>query len=187
MDHYIDIRVRPDPELATPHVLNALAGKLHLALAGLKSEHIGISFPRFRADRPTLGDTLRLHGDRQSLEQLMTRQWLAGINDHVRLGELLPVPATAKYRVVVRKQTCSSAERIRRRQMKRHGWTDEEAKQRIPDSIEKRLSLPFLNLRSQSTGQPYRLFIDHLPCQDTPAPGVFNTYGLSAAATVPWF
>jgi CRISPR-associated endonuclease Csy4 len=41
-------------------------------------------------------------------------------------------------------------------------------------------------LHSQSTGQPFRLFLDHRPC-DTASAGPFNTYGLSTTATIPWF
>jgi CRISPR-associated endonuclease Csy4 len=205
MDHYIDLRVRPDPETATAHILNAMAGRLHLALARLQSEDIGISFPRFRLAtqppsnappaagstrqlwRPTLGDTLRLHGRHDRLRQLMALDWLAGLGDYTAAEEARPVPPDAKHRVVTRRQVHSSADRIRRRQMKRHGLTEQEAQARIPDSVEKRLALPFLQLRSQSTGQAYRLFIEHLPCRNEAASGTFNTYGLSASTTVPWF
>jgi CRISPR-associated endonuclease Csy4 len=89
--------------------------------------------------------------------------------------------------VVRRVQAQSSADRIRRRQMKRHGWTEEEARARIADSVEQQLALPYLTLRSQSTGQHFRLFIDHLPCQPAPVAGPFNAYGLSSTATIPWF
>ncbi len=206
MDHYIDLRVRPDPDIATAHILNSLGGKLHLVLARLGGGDIGISFPHFRpgaqparddtpraadsarqAYRPTLGDTLRLHGKGERLRQLMALDWLASLGDYVTATEPRPVPPNTQYRVVTRRQTHSSAERIRRRQMKRHGWTEQEAQARIPDSVEKRLNLPFLNLHSQSTSQPYRLFIEHTPCCDKPIPGTFNAYGLSTSATVPWF
>ncbi|WP_417067157.1 type I-F CRISPR-associated endoribonuclease Cas6/Csy4 [Niveibacterium terrae] len=187
MDHYLDIRVRPDTETTTAHLLNALAGKLHRALVTLQSEDIGISFPRFRAEAPSLGEVLRVHGSRARLQQLVQLNWLLGVADHVAVGEVLPVPGQVGHRVVRRVQAQSNAQRLRRRYIKRHNCTEEEALERIPDSVEKTLHLPFLALRSQSTGQPFLLFVEHLAVQDQPVPGVFNAYGLGASATIPWF
>lgn len=187
MDHYIDIRVHPDPELATAHVLNALAGKLHRVLAILKSEDIGISFPCFDAAPPSLGDTLRLHGTSARLQLVLAQNWLGGAAGHVTVSPPTPVPENTAFRVVRRVQSHSNADRIRRRQMKRHGWTETEAREKIPDTVEQKLKLPYLCLHSQSTGQPFRLFIEHLPLQPSRAEGSFNAYGLSTSATVPWF
>lgn len=187
MDHYIDLRVRPDPEFPVPQLLNALAAKLHRALVTLKADDIGLSFPHHKAKGTGLGDTLRLHASRSRLQQLMQADWLAGMADHVVPADVQPVPTDAKHRVVRRVQAQSNAERIRRRQIKRHGWTEQEARERIPDAVEQRLDLPWLTLRSQSTGQNFRLFIEHLPCQPDPVAGSFNAYGLSTTATIPWF
>jgi CRISPR-associated endonuclease Csy4 len=79
----------------------------------------------------------------------------------------------------------SSIERIRRRQMHRHGWSEEEALRRLPDREPLALGLPFLNVASGSTGQRFKLFIAQAKVE-TPASGVFNAYGLSGSATVPW-
>ncbi len=187
MDHYVDIRSTPNPEIATAHVMNALAGKLHRALAILYCDDVGVSFPRFRTNPPSLGHTLRLHSTRARLLHLGEMNWLGATSDYAAVSELLLVPANVKHRVVRRVQTPSNAERLRRRQIKRHGWTEQEAREKIPNLVEKLLQLPYLNLRSQSTGQPFRLFIDHLPCQDRPTSGTFNAYGLSRIATIPWF
>jgi CRISPR-associated endonuclease Csy4 len=187
MDHYIDLRLRPDPEFPPAQLLNALAAKLHRALVALKAEDIGISFPKHHATGGGLGDVLRLHGTQPRLQALMQTNWLSGMSDHLVCSPIQPVPASAQHRVVRRVQAQSNAERIRRRQMKRHGWTEEEARARIPDSIEQRLDLPYLMLRSQSTGQHFRLFVEHLPCGPTSVTGAFTAYGLSNSATIPWF
>lgn len=50
---------------------------------------------------------------------------------------------------------------------------------------EARTDLPWLNLRSLSTGQSFRLFIRHGELLSAPVVGMFSTYGLSATATVP--
>lgn len=187
MDHYIDLRVRPDPEFPVPQLLNALAAKLHRALVTLQAEDIGVSFPHHKPKGTGLGGVLRLHATAARLQVLMQSDWLQGMADHVEQAGIQSVPTGAQFRVVRRVQVQSNAERIRRRQIKRHGWTETEARERIPDTVEQRLDLPWLTLRSQSTGQNFRLFIEHLPCQQEAMPGRFNAYGLSSTATIPWF
>lgn len=187
MDHYIDLRLRPDPEFPAPQLLNALAAKLHRALVALKAQDIGVSFPRHNTKGTGLGDVLRLHSTKERLQNLMQTPWLSGMSDHVEYVGVEQVPVGAQHRVVRRMQVKSNADRLRRRQIKRHGLTPEQAQEQVPDSIEKRLNLPFLTLRSQSTGQHFHLFIEHCPCQQASSVGVFNAYGLSAQATVPWF
>ena len=188
MDYYLDIRLRPDPESAPAQLMSALFTKLHRTFVTLQNQDIGISFPEHRSTRPiTLGSFLRLHGSAQALERLMQPGWLSGMSDHVVLGELLPVPAGARHRIVRRVQAKSSPDRLRRRQMRRHPIDAEEALRRIPDDAAQRLDLPYVSIRSQSTEQSFRLFVEHGPTQALPQTGVFNSYGLSPVATIPWF
>lgn len=44
MDHYIDIRLRPDPDFAPAMLMGALYNKLHRALFDLQAEDLGVSF-----------------------------------------------------------------------------------------------------------------------------------------------
>jgi len=187
MDHYIDIRLRPDPELASAHVMDALFGKLHLALVARQSGDVGICFPGVVAGRTGLGDMMRLHGDAKTLDGVMGTRWLAGLLDYVHVGNNAAVPGDTPHRVVRRVQTKSSAERIRRRQMRRHGYDEGQARDRVPDSVERMLASPYVNLRSASTAQVFRLFIEHGPLLAVPQSGRFSLYGLSPQATVPWF
>lgn len=201
MDQYVDIRLQADAEFAPAMLMAALFTKLHKALAAGAHQDIGVSFPQMdvhevapvRASRIgahpryALGQVLRLHGHSQALHKLLTTDWLTGMRDHVACGAVLAVPIDARHRVVSRVQAKSSPERLRRRQMRRHGLTAEQAQDRIPDSAAETLNLPFLTLRSQSTGQTFRLFIRLGPEQAAAAPGDFGAYGLSAQATVPWF
>lgn len=186
MDHYIDIQLLPDPEFASPVLMNALYAKLHRVLVQLECADVGLSFPDYREGGAKLGEKMRLHGDLQRLQGLMDSNWLTGMHDHVRAGSVLKVPDSAQVLSVRRVQAKSSAERIRRRQMRRHGLTQEEALVQIPDSLEKRLKLPFITLKSQSTEQVFRLFIRQEKTERW-VPGCFNSYGLSAEATVPFF
>lgn len=187
MEHYLTIRLLPDPEFTTPMLMSALFGKLHRALVQQGSGTIGVSFPKVRQQSPSLGECLRLHGNSGDLQRLMAQDWLAGMRDHTAIGEITSVPANAMHRVVRRVQAKSNPERLRRRLIRRKGITEEEAYQSIPDCVVEKLDLPYVAIRSQSTGQSFRLFIEHLPIQVMPVKGEFSAYGLSVAATVPWF
>jgi len=189
MDHYLELRLLPDPEFKTTVLMNALFAKLHRALFDLHSTAIGISFPGVKADpqHPSLGDRLRLHGTAANLKGLMELNWLAGMKDHVDSHGPGPVPARVVYRVVRRVQTKSSPERLRRRLVRRHGISAEEACRAIPQDRAERLDLPYVTVISRSTGQNFRLFIEHQPPGSEVVDGPFSYYGLSPASTVPWF
>lgn len=186
MSHYLDILLRPNPEIAPHQLLAALYAKLHLALVQLDSSTLGVSFPGYTEKPASLGNRLRVLGPEADLQQLMALPWLGGLQDHIELLAVAQVPPQVGYRRLSRVQAKSSPERLRRRQMKRHSLTEEEARARVPDSCAETLALPFLVLRSASTTQTFRLF---LRCEPASAEvgGAFNSYGLSAAATVPWF
>ncbi len=188
--HYIDITLLPDPEFSHAHLLGALVAKLHRALVQLGTDNIGVSYPQHvNAPLPkrTLGTVLRLHGTPPDLQQLMALPWLQGMRDHTKFSAPNPVPPHAQHRTVRRRQFKTSAERLRRRRMQRKGETAEQAAEAIPDCVERKPSLPYVQLRSSSTGQPFFLFIEHSPLEPMAVDGGFNAYGLSSGATIPWF
>lgn len=185
--HYIDITVKPDPESSAPQLLGALYDRLHLTLVQHRLDNIGISFPGYCANPRTLGTTLRLHGSDHALQQLMQADWLKGVRDHARITDIAGVPAGTSHRTVLRKQFKTSAERLRRRRMRRKGETEEQATKAIPSSMERHPNLPYIYLRSHSTGQPFCLFITLGPLAHDATPGSFNSYGLGGTATIPWF
>jgi CRISPR-associated endonuclease Csy4 len=188
MSHYLDIRLRPDPELTPQHLLNGLYARLHRSLVQLGSQDIGVSFPEHDDTKPTLGGRLRLHGPSASLQALDATSWLKGMLDYLKVSAIESVPASTHYRQVNRMQAKSSPARLRRRAMRRHGLDAPAATQRIPDSVAEHLRLPFVVLGSRSTGQAsFPLFIRHGPLLEAPIPGTFSSYGLSRGATIPWF
>lgn len=187
MDHYVDIEVRPDPEFAAPQLMSALYAKLHRALVTQGSNRIGVSLPDVDEQGPYLGTRLRLHGELAALSAMLASDWLTGMRDHVELTPPARAPDRVQHRVVRRVQVKSSPERLRRRLMRRHDLDEHEALKRIPDETARFARLPFVQLRSASTGQNFRLFIDHGPLLTSAAPGDFNAYGLSRGATIPWF
>lgn len=186
--HYIDITLLPDPEFSHAHLLNALFAKLHRALVQLGTGEVGVSFPGLSTRGNHLGSTLRLHGTEPALQRLQALPWLQGMRDHVQASAISPAPAGAHaHRAVRRVQAHSNPDRLRRRQMRRHGYDEAEAHRRIPDTAARQLDLPFVQLHSASTEQAFRLFIQHGPLQPTPRHGTFSAYGLSPETTIPWF
>ncbi len=187
MDHYQDIQILPYPEFSSPLLMGALYNKLHRALVELKATNIGISFPEYSTKPKGVGGVLRLHGDQKSLDKLKDLAWLKGMRDHTETTEVCPVPASIGYLRVKRRQFKTNAERLRRRRMKRKGESYEQACNAIPDGIERKPDVPFITVRSASTGQSFSLFIEQLKADEGQQVGEFNSYGLSQTATVPVF
>ncbi len=184
MDHYLEIRVLPDPEFSESLLMAALFAKLHRALGARGQGDIGVSFPEHGQ---TPGAVLRLHGSRGALDELEAGRWRAGLSDYCRYSPVTPVPANSHWRVVSRVQVKSSPERLLRRSV-RKGWlTEEQAEARLQTRPVQQTTLPYLNLKSLSGGQSFRLFIRHGDILPAPVAGRFSSYGLSAQATVPWF
>ena len=187
MTHYLDLQLRPDPEISAAHLLAALYAKLHRALVRLEASTVGVSFPGHDQAAHRMGDCLRLIGPAEDLARLMALDWLSGMRDHVNVGGTAPLPATAQHRTLRRVQAKSNPERLRRRQIKRHGLSEAQALQQVPDDIGERINVPFVQMASVSTGQTFRLFLRLGPPQMSWAAGHFNSYGLSTTATIPWF
>jgi len=185
--HFIDIRLLPDPEFGRPLLLGALYGKLHRALVELGTSDIGVSFPGYCLRPRGLGDVFRLHGESMALQRLMATEWVSRMRDYTAVGDIQPIPVVTEHRQLMRRQFKTSVERLRRRRMRRKGETVEQASLAIPDEVERQPALPFIQLRSQSTGQPFCMFLALSEPLTTPTKGVFNTYGLSTTATIPWF
>ncbi len=192
MQHYLEIKILPDPEFGSTMLMSALYNKLHRGLVQFKNLNIGVSFPDYFLDKSqnksknSLGDIMRLHGMEEELKTLMDSSWLKGMNDHISLSNIYPIPLKVTYATVRRVQTQSNVERIRRRQMKRHNLTEEEVKLKIPISAEKRLDFPFVMIKSQSSKRDFPLFIQQTQV-DVYNTGLFNTYGLSKEAAIPLF
>ena len=187
MDYYIDITLLPDPEFPPTTLMNALFSKLHRGLVDYGGRDIGVSFPDVAPDNRTLGTRLRLHGSNRALELLMGNGWTQGMRDHIEIGPTTAVPVGTSHRVVHRVQAKSSPDRLRRRQMARRAIDPDAARIAIPDSAAELLTLPYVEIRSRTTGQQFKLFIEHLPLQASPTRGEFGTYGLSQTGSVPWF
>lgn len=187
MNYYVDMDVRPDLDFSVDNLMAALYGRLHRALAAMNVVSVGVSFPGYDVSSSHVGGRMRLHGSCEALTALFEGDWLKGVRDYLDVTKPCPVPEGVQHRKVFRVQTKSSPARLRRRLMRRHGTDEQKALTQIPDAVARYANLPYVQFRSSSTGQPFRLFIDHGPLQAHPEPGRFSSYGLSHGATVPWF
>lgn len=185
--HYIDLTLKPDPEISAPHLLGALMDRLHMALVEGQHQDIGVSFPGYSCKPRTLGNILRLHGNREVLEGFDTQSWLKGLRDHIHQSAINAAPNGALRRCLVRKQFKTNVERLRRRRMRRKGETHEQAEAAIPDHMARLPDLPYVQLHSRSTGQPFALFIAMQNSEVQSDTVTFNTYGLSSTTSIPWF
>jgi CRISPR-associated endonuclease Csy4 len=189
MDHHIDITLLPDVDFMPNMLLGALYNKLHRGLVTLQTNRVAVSFPKYqgKGKKQHLGDVLRLHGSKTNLQALIDTNWLRGMSDHIDKTEILPVPAATQHLQVKRVQCKSNVERLRARYMKRKNTSREEAVKALPDSVERTLALPFVNVKSVSTGQQFRLFIKQSAVEQENPDATFNCYGLSSQGTVPSF
>ena len=187
MDCFVDLDIRSDPEFPAHVLLSELYKKLHRTLVISQRTDIAISFPQYASRPPSLGTRFRLLAAQPDLEALMNTNWLGGMRDFASHGALGRVPEHAVARTLRRVQAKSNPARLRRRLMRRHDVTVEQAQVRIPDSAAEFVSLPFVQLSSGSTGQPFRLFLKLGPPQSSHTTGKFNAFGLSLDATIPWF
>ena len=183
LDFYLDIKLLPDPEFETQDLLNALFSKFHRAMSQTVPGKIGVSFPE--VDK-RLGSVLRLHGSEAELGLLMENNWLKGMRDYCLISKVESVPDAVQHRTVKRVQM-KSAHNKRKRSIAKGWLTPEQAAEQIPDSQQKRNPFPFIEMKSLSNQNRMRVYIDHGELQSEPLEGSFNSYGLSATATIPWF
>jgi len=183
MNYYIDVDIKPDSEMRESPLMNLVYNKFHKALVKLKTNQIGISFPKYQIK---LGRVLRLHGSINDLQNLQNLNWLGGIAGFCEISNVKNVPTDVKYRAISRIRTNMGKSKLER--LKRRGSiTHSEEKIYKAKMFSQGLDNPYLDLESGSTGQKHRRFIQFGHLLDQPVAGKFDSYGLSKDATVPWF
>lgn len=183
MNHYIDILIKPDAEMRENLLLNKVYSKLHKALVDLKSSDIGVSFPQYKI---ILGKVLRLHGSEIKLSELQETDWLGGLKGYCNVRGIGPVPSEAHYRTIARKQSNMTEAKLRRL-VKRGSISTGELKAYKAMMFTQGLDNPYLELESSSNGHKHRRYIQFGELSAEPVEGLFDQFGLSKNATVPWF
>ncbi|WP_440617729.1 type I-F CRISPR-associated endoribonuclease Cas6/Csy4 [Cysteiniphilum sp. 6C5] len=183
MNYYLNIVIKPDAEMRLNFLLNNIYTKLHKALCDLNLTNIGVSFPKYSI---TLGNVLRIHSDRTTLQKLQNSNWIDGMHGYCKISEIQLVPAGAKFRTISRVQTTMSNAKLKRLQ-KRGSISVDEVKQYKAKMYNQGLDNPYLELVSASNGHKHRRYIAFGELQDHPTSGQFDFFGLSKEATIPWF
>lgn len=199
MNYYQDIILLPDEEIDIAFIRNKTYDKLHKAMYDLNSKNIGISFPNTYKDKDKylkLGDTIRLHGSKESLEKLQKLNYLSSLSDYSKISKILPIPSEIKaYQVISRIRQTMNESKLRKRvaYQKEKGIlkTEDEAKAYIKQyknkMFEKSLKEPYLEIPSTSTKNRYRIYLNFKELQDKENIGEFNQFGISKETTVPIF
>lgn len=178
MNSYLDIQVRTLESTPVPTVISSVFSRVHMLLVERGDGGIGVSFPQ--ADK-TPGPVLRLHGAPDALKDLLPQ--FSRFEDYCIISSPDQIPAKHLWYQVSRVQPKMSAAKARRL-VSRGSLSAAEAGKVLNKSSP--LSNPYVQMKSLSTGQPFRLFIDQRSTEIPPkSTQNFNTYGLGGV--IPWF
>ena len=191
MKHYCDITLLPDAEANLGFLWQKVYQQIHLALVenkvGENHSLVAVSFPEYGSKAFPLGSKLRLLAEEATwLEGLNLSKWLNRLSDYCHYTSIKPIPAVTEYAGFRRKQFSSNVERLARRRAKRKSESYEQALAHFDGFENEQSKLPYINLKSLSKGEQWRLIIEKEVNLSVVA-GSFNCYGLSITATVPWF
>jgi CRISPR-associated endonuclease Csy4 len=199
MKFYLDITLLPDDAITLGFIWFKVYQQVHIALAENKVAEnesvIALSFPQYCAKDKEfpLGNKIRLFAPTQALlEKLAITIWLRRFTDYTHITSIKAVPdSLSEYACFSRKQCTTNLSRLARRRAKRHDETFEQALQHYASFEDEQTKLPFVNVKSLTKGDQFKLFI---ACNITKKTriGTFTCYGLSLKgknnqATVPWF
>jgi len=192
MKHYQDITLLPDADIGQHFVWEKVYQQIHLGLVEMQDESgklpIGIALPGYNADKHQLGNKLRLLAETEAqLVSFNAQQWLSRLSDTVHLTGIREVPSRIQsYACYYRIQPKSNNARLARRKAKRENISVEQALAALEKFPEQRTDAPYVWIKSQSSGERFRLFIGHVEVSESVNRG-FNAYGLSRQSSVPVF
>ena len=182
MKYYQEITLIPDAEIPPDFLWTKVYAQIHLAFAD--RENI---FPEY-ADE-SMGEKARVFAPEEAdLKELDLKKALRRLSDYVHITSIREVPESKVkgYVKFARYQPDSSIARKARRYAKRHPEVTEKAAFKMLKQREEKYDLPFIQLKSLSTGQTFNLFVKKEEKKEE-GQGGFTTYGLSKGAAVPEF
>jgi CRISPR-associated endonuclease Csy4 len=214
MNYYLEITLLPDYEINLFSLWSKTFQQIHLGLVEIQDAQkrvpIGLSFPEYKMGEKfgILGSKLRLFAaDEAALTRFDVASRLSRLSDYVHCTGIRPVPSVVKgYAVYQREQPKTGRERLARRYAKRHNLDYEtafngkvelcakhdnatECERMLMSYSEmphKTITTPFIRLKSLSSGNMFCLWIKKKEIENS-MNGIFTTYGLSSAASVPEF
>lgn len=211
---YQEITLIPNADINRHFLWSKAFQQIHLGLVETQNAQkrvpIGLSFPEYKMGEKfgILGSKLRLFAaDEAALIRFDADKRLSRLSDYVHCTGIRPVPDAIKgYAVYQREQPKTGRERLARRYAKRHNLDYDTAfngkvelcakhdnateYQKVLMSYSemphKTITTPFIRLKSLSSGNTFCLWIKKREIENSVS-GIFTTYGLSSAASVPEF
>ena len=181
MNKYIDIKVKGSKYIKSNKVINDIVTEIHRYLNRNKINTIGLSYPNMF---PDLGDTIRIHGTEAELESMYDEDLWGEFN--VKVSRIKDVPDEIKHRTISRVQTSMSNSKLNRL-IKRGTIPNEDIKKYKIKMVSSGLDNPYLQLKSESNKRYYMRFMNMSECVEETVEGVFDEFGMSKKATIPWF
>jgi CRISPR-associated endonuclease Csy4 len=201
MYYYVELTCLPDEGVSAAFIMGKVMDVLHLGLVNLQQQvghnPVGISFPEYvyqqddrgRVVAAQMGGKLRLFSrNAVHLEALNLKQLLQRLADYVHIRGISEInrPNLA-FACFQRVQPKSSKERLIRRKARHTGQPEDVVRQHFAAFEEHRTALPFVHMRSHSTTQAFRLFIEKQVAVPVEGDWQFSTYGLNGRIPVPDF
>jgi len=214
MYHFIEITCLQDEGVSTGFVMGKVMDVLHLSLVNLQKRlgknPVGIGFPGYsyrvedessqsrqgksQGDIPNthsswIGNKIRLFcRDAEHLQALELDKQLQRFSDYVHIRSLSNIDRqNLNFALFQRVQPKASRERLIRRQIKRKNQPENVIRMQYQGFTEKQTSLPFVNMKSHTSGRRFRLFVYKFPAKPGDADWSFSSYGLSNTIPVPDF
>ena len=188
MKHYIEITLLPNPEVGLFFLWTKVLTQVHIALVERQDQTgrvpIGVSFPEYihREKHAMLGSKLRLFAASEAiLNQMDVQKHLDRLHDYVHITSVRNVPEQVKnYAIYQRVHLKTNAQRLARRYAKRHQISIEQALMHYAGYKDDESALPYIQLKSLSNGQNFRLIIAKKSVTQPQELNMsFNSFGLS--------
>jgi CRISPR-associated endonuclease Csy4 len=193
MKFYIGISLLPNPEVPIYFLWEKIYQQIHLALVenqnSDKTVAIGMSFPEYNGENHQLGNKLRIFSNNEEkLEKLNISKWFSRLLDYVDITEIKSVPDNITGSALFKRlQPTNNNLRLARRKAKRKNISLEEAISVLKIREEKLSEAPYINMKSLSSDNMYRLMIGYEETELINNDEGFSTYGLSSKSSVPIF
>jgi len=180
MNKYIDIKVKARKNTKESSVVSEVVAEIHKYLSRNDINTIGLSYPNMY---PALGNVIRIHGTEEELEKMYDEALWEGFS--VSATRIKRIPENVEYVKISRVRNKMNNAKLNRL-IRRNSISTEDIKKYRVKMVSSGLDNVYLQLCSETNNNHYKRFmaVSNMTEEVT---GVFDMFGMSAVATVPWF
>lgn len=198
MKYYLDITLLPDVETNLGFLWYKVYQQVHIALVDNKvaknESAVAVSIVQYQDKTFPMGNKLRLlAATEEALQALNIQQWLQRLQDYCHTTSIKPVPNNVEKHVCFKRKLATSIHKKAAKRAKHLNKPYQEVLAYLKrEGKSEKCDLPFITIESQTakksgaSSSRFPLFIEQT-ASSVPIEGVFDCYGLSKTATVPWF